>query len=193
VSGPSPAPLPDAACLILLSGGIDSATLLAHARQTWSSVESLFIDYGQAAAAGERAASRTLAAEAGVDHREASFTGPKFGTGEIRGRNAFLVHAALLTWPEAAGAIALGIHGHSVYRDCSPEFVASMQQSLDLHTGGALQLLTPFIGWTKGEVFSLALELGVPLHLTYCCEASGMAPCGMCESCRDREHLLAST
>jgi 7-cyano-7-deazaguanine synthase len=189
------APAEDAiyvACLVLLSGGIDSATLLAHACQTWPRVESLFVDYGQAAADGERAAAQSFAAAAGVDHREVSFAGPTFGAGEIRGRNAFLIHAALLAWPEQAGAIALGIHGHSVYRDCSPEFASLMQQSLDLHTAGAVQLSTPFITWTKGEVFSLALELGISLDLTYCCEASGTAPCGTCESCRDRDHLLAS-
>ena len=182
----------DLACLVLLSGGIDSATLLSHAHQMWPRVESLFVDYGQAAALGERAAARALASEASVDHREASFIGSTFGAGEIRGRNAFLVHAALLAWGEERGAIALGVHAHSVYRDCSPEFAGLMQRSLDLHTGGALQLSTPFITRTKGEVFSLALDLHVPLHLTYCCEASGTAPCGTCDSCRDREHLLAS-
>lgn len=182
----------DLACLVLLSGGIDSATLLLHAQQTWPAVESLFIDYGQAAANAERAAARALAAEAGVRHSEASYVGPVFGVGEIRGRNAFLIHAALLTWPEQTGAIALGIHAHSVYCDCSPDFAALMQRSFDLHTGGAVQLSTPFITWSKGDVFSLALGLHVPLHLTYCCEASATAPCGTCNSCRDRERLFAS-
>lgn len=182
----------DLSCLVLLSGGIDSATLLRHTRDAWPRVQSLFVDYGQAAAEAERTAAHALAAEANVDHHEVSFRGPSFSAGEIRGRNAFLIHAALVAWPEERGAIALGIHAHSVYRDCSPEFASLMQASLDLHTGGSLQLSTPFITWTKGDVFSLALDLGVPLHLTYCCEASARGPCGICESCRDREHLLAS-
>jgi 7-cyano-7-deazaguanine synthase len=182
--------LSDRALLILLSGGIDSATALALACDQGSSPSALFVDYGQAAAAREARSSASIAAFYGAPYRAISCTGVRFGAGEVRGRNAFLLHLGLMAFEATSGLIALAIHSGTLYRDCGPDFVDLMQRSYDFHTGGEIAVVVPFLGCQKRDVLDLALSLGVPLQLTYSCE-SGVTPCGTCLSCRDLEALGA--
>jgi 7-cyano-7-deazaguanine synthase len=177
--------------LILLSGGIDSATALAVASAEKSPVSTLFIDYGQSAAASEGRASAAIARRYGATHRRLAFQGLSFASGEIRGRNAFFLHAALLAFESDAGVITIAVHLGTPYRDCSPQFVRMMQASYDFHTGGAIGVAAPFIDLSKGEVFELATKLKVPIELTHSCEA-GNSSCHRCLSCLDREALIAS-
>lgn len=177
--------------VVLLSGGIDSATALALARGQDYPPTALFVDYGQAAASSEAVASASLAAHYRVPHTTLGLDGLRFGSGEILGRNAMLVHVALLaTSRSGEGTVTIAIHAGTSYRDCSPDFVDLMQRSYDFHTGGKVVLAAPFIDRHKAEVLALAIDMKVPLSLTYSCEA-GNQPCGECLSCRDREVLLA--
>jgi 7-cyano-7-deazaguanine synthase len=178
--------------LILLSGGIDSAAALALICQAGSPVSALFVDYGQGAAASEARASAALAVHFGVKRQTLTCSGSNFGAGEIRGRNAFLTHLALMTFQGETGVVVMGIHAGTVYRDCSSDFVDLIQQSYDFHVGGRISLAAPFVDYFKADVFNLALKIGLPVELTYSCEAAN-EPCGMCVSCCDREELLART
>jgi len=178
-------------CTVLLSGGVDSAAGAASLQRKGHVVGSVFIDYGQAAGEHERAAAAALAEHLALEHRELRIDGLAVPVGEIPGRNALLVHMVLTT-AVAGGAIVLGIHAGTNFRDCSPAFVAAMQDSLDFHTGGSVRLLAPFITMRKPEVFDLAVYYGVPLHLTRSCEAAAAEPCGRCRSCLDMELLGAS-
>jgi 7-cyano-7-deazaguanine synthase len=182
----------DAEAVILLSGGVDSAALAALAKNQGLRASALFVGYGQAAHTAERAASRALAEMYGLPWRELQVEGVRFGHGEIRGRNAFLVHVALLTLDVASCVVYLGIHAGTGYRDCSPDFVGLVQSSLDFHTGGQVRLAAPLLEAHKADVYAFAASLGVPFELTYSCEA-GPTPCGMCASCRDRALLDART
>jgi 7-cyano-7-deazaguanine synthase len=177
---------------VLLSGGIDSAAAAAASVSGADEVRSLFVDYGQAAAAYEREAAAVLAAHLGFEHTELEFKGMGIGNGEIPGRNALLVCTALTASRGAAGAIVLGIHGGTSYRDCSPAFVDVLQDLLDFHSDGAVRLLAPFIEMRKPEVFDLAVHYGIPLHMTRSCEAAAERPCGHCRSCKDLEVIGAS-
>ena len=112
-----------------------------------------------------------------------------FGPGEIRGRNAYLLHTALMEFPTSSGVVALGIHAGTGYVDCSPGFMDVMQRSYDFHTGGKVTVAAPFLNWTKQQVYALAAELNVPLAQTYSCE-SACLPCGECRSCLDRSLLV---
>jgi 7-cyano-7-deazaguanine synthase len=116
---------------VLLSGGIDSATALALAVKTKRSLSALFVDYGQPAAASESAASVAVALHYQVPHRKLRTGDLKFGSGEILGRNAFLLHLAILASANKSGALILAIHSGIPYRDCNIEFVNLMQQSLN--------------------------------------------------------------
>lgn len=177
---------------ILLSGGIDSACLLALcAQQKRDDVDALFVDYGQAAAGPERRAAVEVAAWFGVRLREAQVRIGPIPEGEIPGRNALFVHLALSMASHGPVTVMLGIHAGTGYRDCSPEFVTAMQVSLDAHRDGSAQLAAPFVAWTKADIYAYADAMAVPVRLTYSCEVGTVPPCRACPSCRDREMLRA--
>lgn len=182
----------EAEALILLSGGVDSTALAALAKDQGLRATALFVDYGQAANASEHTSSRAVAEMYGLPWRELQVAGIRFSEGEIRGRNAFLVHLALLALDPPSCVIYLGIHAGTGYRDCGPDFVALVQTSLDFHTGGQVRLAAPFLEAQKSDVYAFAASLDVPFELTYSCE-SGPTPCGICASCRDRALLHART
>ncbi len=176
--------------VVLLSGGMDSTTALALACSASLQVSALFVDYGQSSASSEAAAAAAVADHYSVPYRILRLAGLSFSAGEIRGRNALLVHCALVAFPAETGIVIIGIHGGTSYRDCNPDFVTLMQRSFDFHCDGRLAIAAPFADQLKGDVYNLALQLKAPLALTYSCEA-GNVPCGRCLSCRDREALLA--
>jgi 7-cyano-7-deazaguanine synthase len=182
--------LSDVEAVILLSGGVDSAALAALAKEQGLRASGLFVGYGQAAYTAERSSSRGIAERYGLEWREVQLTGLRFGPGEIRGRNAFFVHLALLVLHEPSCVVYLGVHAGTGYRDCSPEFIELAQSSLDFHTGGQVRLAAPFLEAQKSDVYALAESLNVPFELTYSCE-TGSTPCGACASCRDRATLDA--
>ncbi len=182
----------DVEAVILLSGGVDSAALAALATEQGLHASALFVAYGQAAYTAERASSCAVAQRYGLAWQEVQLGGLRFGQGEIRGRNAFFVHLALLTLPVSSCVVYLGVHAGTGYRDCSPEFIELMQSSLDFHTGGQVRLGAPFLAARKADVYALAKSMNVPFDLTYSCEAAS-TPCGTCASCHDRAMFDART
>jgi 7-cyano-7-deazaguanine synthase len=176
---------PVAENVVLLSGGLDSTTVVASLAHQGLPLRGLYIDYGQGARCEEQAASRAIATYYGIPLQEISLEGVCFGGGEIRGRNAFLLHLGLLALPPIPCVLMIGIHSGTTYVDCGPTFLELQQRSFDLHTAGEVQIAAPFIEMSKGEIFRLAQQLSVPLTLTYSCECGG-EPCGQCLSCLDR-------
>jgi 7-cyano-7-deazaguanine synthase len=181
---------PEAIDLVLLSGGIDSAALAVALAAAGSGLRLLFIDYGQPACRSERAAAGSLGLHLGLALAVLRVEGLDIAEGEIHGRNALLVHLALTTGIRV-GALHIGIHAGTGYRDCSPAFVEVMQSSLDLHCDGRLRLSAPLLAMNKAESVAFARDVGLPFELTYSCERAD-GPCNLCRSCRDREVLLAS-
>ena len=171
--------------LILASGGVDSSTLLWLSVQQGLTPTALFVDYGQPAAKAEGEAVAKICSSLGTPWRRVRYKGTGFGAGEIRGRNAFLLHMALVEFPSNSGVVALGIHAGTGYADCSPEFMEVIERSYEFHTGGAITATAPFLHWTKRDVYQLASNLNVPLALTHSCEADNYA-CQRCRSCLDR-------
>ena len=174
--------------LILASGGVDSSTLIWLSAQQGLRPTALFVDFGQPAAEAENEAVENICDSLGVPWRVARYSGANIDAGEIRGRNAFLLHLALLEFPSSSGVVALGIHAGTGYRDCSPEFMAVMQNSYEFHSRGAINATAPFLNWTKQDIFCLASNLNVPFALTHSCEADNH-PCRQCQSCLDRRML----
>lgn len=176
--------------VVLLSGGLDSTTLVASLLEQRASVSALFVDYGQAAADNERVSARAVADYYGIPLDVITVSGLAFGEGEIRGRNAFLLHTGLLAAPTGPTVLLIGIHGGTAYVDCSAPFVELERRSFDLHTGGEVQVAAPFLAMSKGDLLQLAHDIGVRFELTYSCERGGQ-PCGACLSCLDRAYLSA--
>ena len=177
---------------VLLSGGIDSTACLAYYLAQEFSASALFIDYGQAAGARESTAAKAVCGHYKVPLDKLTVSGVNIREGGyILGRNAFLLHTALLAFNRPSGIIALGVHAGTTYVDCSEQFIQQAQRSFDLYADGRIRIDAPFIGWNKREIWEYSRQVEAPLDLTYSCELGQEQPCGKCISCLDLEALRA--
>ncbi|MBI5330483.1 MAG: 7-cyano-7-deazaguanine synthase QueC [Betaproteobacteria bacterium] len=202
--------------VVLLSGGLDSATALAVARRAGHACHALSLDYGQRHHAELDAARRVAAALGAVEHRvmrldmgafggsaltDANIAVPESPTQGIPvtyvpARNTIMLSLAL-GWAEVldAEAIYIGVNAldYSGYPDCRPEFVQAFQQLADLATkraveGRPIRVEAPLILLSKAEIIRLGLSLGVNYAMTVSCYQADAAgrACGRCDSCRLR-------
>lgn len=179
---------PDA--IVLLSGGIDSAACAAFLAAQGMRVTAVFVDHGQAAAKLESAAVSAIAVELSIEVQRLAFCGADhFGAGEVTGRNGFLVFAALLAAHAHSGVIALGLHAGTPYYDCSPAFLEIINRIVAEYTDNRVQVIAPFIDWTKQDVFDYFVMSGLDIGRTYSCERGESPTCGYCASCLDRKAL----
>jgi 7-cyano-7-deazaguanine synthase len=149
-----------------------------------------FVNYGHPASELEARAANTIAAQYKVPLSTVSVSSSRaFSAGEVMGRNAFIIMAALMFGPRNPEFIAIGIHSGSPYYDCSVPFFERMSILVAEHTDGKCALLAPFLEWTKSEVFEYALSSGLDLSSTFSCEAGTSPTCGSCLSCLDRKVL----
>jgi len=202
--------------VILLSGGLDSATALAIAREQRFACHALSVDYGQRHAA-ELGAARRVAQAAGVrEHRimrvdlagiggsaltDAAIAVPEEPTAGIPvtyvpARNTIML-ALALAWAEVLDAhdifIGVNVLDSSGYPDCRPEFIAAFARVAALATragveGKPCRIHTPLIGWTKAEIIREGTRLQVDYRQTVSCYQADAAgrACGRCDACRLR-------
>ena len=173
--------------VVLISGGIDSASVTAACRQKGIQPSGVFVDYGQPSARSEWRAAQDIARHFGVTIRKVSL-GFQLASqeGEFYGRNALLVLATTGMMEPRPLQIALGIHALSEYYDTTPLFVRHMGRILNGYFGDSVTLNAPFLAESKAEVIEFAKKNHVPLELTYSCEVQNAPACGWCPSCRDR-------
>jgi 7-cyano-7-deazaguanine synthase len=200
--------------VVLVSGGLDSATVLAIAQADGYDCHALAVDYGQRHRSELEAAKRVTAA-AGVPLKILPLDLRAIGGSaltddidvpeqETRGipvtyvpaRNTILLSLAL-GYAEVLGAddIFIGVNAvdYSGYPDCRPEFIDAYQRLARLATkaameGGHMTIHTPLIELTKAEIIRRGAALGVDYGLTVSCyqaDSEGRA-CGGCDSCRIR-------
>jgi 7-cyano-7-deazaguanine synthase len=200
--------------VVLLSGGLDSATALAIAREAGFDCHALALDYGQRHRS-ELAAAKRVAEAAGVplkilpldlraiggsaltddiDVPEDETTG--IPVTYVPARNTIMLSLAL-GYSEVLGAddLFIGVNAvdYSGYPDCRPEFIAAYQAMARLATkagveGAETTIHTPLIDLTKAEIIRQGTALGVDYSLTVSCyqaDEEGRA-CGVCDSCRIR-------
>ncbi len=202
--------------VVLLSGGLDSATTLAIARRDGYDCHALSLDYGQRHHA-ELDAARTVAAQLGaVEHRimrldmgpytGSALTDPGIAVPEtpapgipvtyVPARNTIML-ALALGWAEVldAEAIHIGVNAldYSGYPDCRPAFIDAFQNLADVATrravqGRRIEIRAPLIHLSKARIIRLGAGLGVDYGLTVSCyQASASGlACGRCDSCRLR-------
>jgi 7-cyano-7-deazaguanine synthase len=180
--------------LVLLSGGIDSAACVAFYRQLGHSVSGLFVDYGQPVSAREEKSAFDIAAHYEIPLKKIHCAGPATNyAGEISGRNALLVFAAMLFQPIQKGIVALGIHRGTTYYDCSESFATDLNRIINGYSNGRVALGTPFLKWDKQLIYKFTADTNVPVNLTWSCEIGPKMPCGRCLSCGDRKELHVRT
>jgi 7-cyano-7-deazaguanine synthase len=92
-----------------------------------------------------------------------------------------------------AEAVAYAAHAgdHTIYPDCRPEFVDALAQAALLCDWRPIQILRPFVSWTKGAIVREGVRLGVPFELTWSCYEGEERPCGKCGTCVERAEAFA--
>jgi 7-cyano-7-deazaguanine synthase len=202
--------------VVLLSGGLDSATALAMARSMGFKTHALSVHYGQRHAAELDAARRVAAALGAHEHRimgvdlagiggsaltDANVAVPESpGTGipvtYVPARNTLLLSLAL-GWAEVAGAADLfvGVNAvdYSGYPDCRPEFIHAFERLAQLATKAGVEgtrytIHAPLLAMTKADIIRTGLKLGVDYGITVSCYQADSSgrACGKCDSCRLR-------
>ena len=202
--------------VVLVSGGLDSTTVLAMAQARGYACHTLSFDYGQRHRAELHAAERVSAAMGDVEHKVVRLNLDTIGGSALTdmtiavpeeetegipityvpARNTVFL-AIALGWAEVldASEIFIGVNAvdYSGYPDCRPEFIAAFETMANLATragveGRPLQIHAPLIDMTKGEIISAGVALGVDYSLTVSCyQATAEGlACGRCDSCRLR-------
>ena len=202
--------------VILVSGGLDSATLLAMARAQGYACYTLSFDYGQRHRAELFAAERVSRAVGDVEHKVVTLNLDSIGGSALTdlsiavpeeetegipvtyvpARNTVFL-AIALGWAEVLGAhdIFIGVNAvdYSGYPDCRPEYIAAFERMANLATragveGQKVTVHTPLMAMGKGAIIRAGHALGVDYALTVSCyQASAEGlACGKCDSCRLR-------
>lgn len=202
--------------VVLLSGGLDSATALAIARSEGYVCHCLSIAYGQRHSAELDASVRVAARLGAASHRlihvnldligGSALTDHSIAVPEgaapgipvtyVPARNTLFLSLALgLAEVQGAEALYIGVNAvdYSGYPDCRPEFIAAFEKVAQLATrsgveGMALKIETPLIALSKAEIIRRGTALGVDFAETVSCyQADGQGrACGRCDSCRLR-------
>lgn len=208
--------------VVLLSGGLDSATVLAMARKQGYTCYALSVDYGQRHHAELAAAQRVAEAQGAQELRVVNIDLTGFGGSALTdsniavpespssgipstyvpARNTIMLSLAL-AWAEVLEArdIFVGINAvdYSGYPDCRPAYIEAFERMANLATkaaveGHALSVHAPLLHMSKAEIIAQGTALGVDYAQTVSCYQADEQgrACGVCDSCRLRSAGFAA-
>ncbi|AHH97432.1 7-cyano-7-deazaguanine synthase QueC [Kutzneria albida] len=204
--------------VVVLSGGMDSTTLMAHYAALHHDLIAVTVDYGQRHRREIDSASQ-VAAHYGAEHllvdlsglgavlggsalTDASVPVPDGHYAEqsmratvVPNRNAVLANVAVAVGvARRAGTVALGMHtgDHFIYPDCRPEFHTALRQLVAVANEGfpTPQLEAPFLNWSKADIATHGTRLKAPLGLSWSCYKGGELHCGTCGTCYERREAF---
>jgi len=204
--------------IVIVSGGMDSATLLYHVLDQGHTAKALSVDYGQRHVK-ELDFARKLCEAVDVEHQIADLTAinPLLGNNSLSGRetpipeghyaeesmkqtvvpnrNMILLSVAI-AWAVSNkfDAVAYGAHSgdHAIYPDCRPEFATAMDQAARLCDWNSIELWRPFVDMDKGQIAKRGADLGVPFKMTWTCYKGLDLHCGKCGACVERKEAFAT-
>jgi 7-cyano-7-deazaguanine synthase len=199
--------------IVLLSGGLDSATTLFYAKKKGYGINCLILDYGQRHKR-ELASAQKIAEAAKCRYKIIKIELPWKGSAlldrnisipkkaisgipatYVPARNTIFLSFAL-SYAEAIGASSIFIGANAIdfsgYPDCRPNYYRVFNRLSRLATKSGVEnkpikVKTPLINKTKRDIVLLAKRLKVPLELTWSCYRGSRIPCGVCDSCRLRQ------
>ncbi len=201
----------------IVSGGMDSATLVYHLLDKRREVKCLSFDYGQRHKR-ELLAAEQLCLGKGLSWEKvdltsltsllagSALTSPEIEVPEghyeeesmkatvVPNRNMIMLSIAIgHAISIGADTVAYGAHSgdHAIYPDCRESFATAMDLSAQLCDWKEIRLLRPFIGIDKSGIASIGDKLGVPWSLTWTCYKGGDHHCGKCGSCQERIEAFA--
>ena len=200
--------------IIVLSGGMDSTTLLYYALNLKYEVVAISFDYGQKHRK-ELDYARATCKENNLQHKivdlsilndlapssltrdlplpEGHYTIENMKSTVVPNRNMVMLSLAIsYAIGINADEVWYGAHAgdHTIYPDCRPAFQKAMIQAAALCDWHPVKIVAPFMCWTKGDIAILGTDLGVDYSKTWTCYNGGDIPCGKCASCIEREEAL---
>lgn len=197
-------------CLVVLSGGLDSTTVLYQMINIFGveNVQALTFDYGQRHLKEVWTAEETCKTLGVKWHvvpvmnifKNSALTGDKeVPEGHYEDENmkqtvvpfrntVFLSIAMAVAASNGLNYVAIGVHAgdHAIYPDCRFEFIEVMRKVGLLGDYNKIEILTPFQFETKATIVARGLELGVDYSKTWTCYNGRKMPCGKCGSCVER-------
>ena len=176
--------------VVLLSGGLDSATVLAWMRREGYACHALSFHYGQRHSIELARAAELAQALGALEHKVTEIDLRVFGGSAL---TADIDVPKDRADRDIASDIAIGVNAidYSGYPDCRPEFISAFERLANLATkagaqdGARFRVHTPLQELSKAGIVRLAVELGVPVGRTLSCydPSSEGVPCGHCDSC----------
>lgn len=200
--------------ILILSGGMDSVTLLHFMKNRIAMAVSF--DYGSNHNKEEIECARWQCQELGIRHLiiPISFMKEYFHSSLLEGgdaipkdeyneenmkstvvpfRNGIMLSIAC-GLAESAGLqhVMMANHSgdHSIYPDCRPDFTKAMSEAMKAGTYEGVSLIDPFTNLSKAEIASIGKKIGVDYSHTYSCYCGGKIHCGSCGTCRERKDAL---
>lgn len=199
--------------LVVCSGGLDSVTLAYQVAAERQLTGLLTFDYGQrhkkeiefAALAAKRlnvphhvldiAPIGQLLSSALTDPDthvpEGHYAAETMSATVVPNRNAIMLTVAFgLADSMSADAVAIAVHGgdHFIYPDCRPDFIQAFaaMQALAIGKTPAIELFSPYLNISKGDIAKQSVKFNVPIHETWSCYNGGDIHCGRCGTCVER-------
>lgn len=202
----------------VLSGGMDSTTLLYHLLDIGDETLAISFDYGQRHKKELEYAARCCRKLGVEDHKIIDLSdirclleGSALTSFEVEvpdghyqqetmmatvvpNRNMILMSiAGAYAISQNCRRLAVAVHAgdHALYPDCRPEFISSFAEALKAGNYADIEVYAPFLEWTKTEIAALGLTLGIDYdEETWSCYRGGEEPCGTCGTCVERKEAL---
>ena len=205
----------EGSAVVLVSGGMDSATAAFEAKHRGYDLYFLHTTYGQQTADKESECAQQLAdymdvagflhietdhlarigasslTDDSIDVEEVDLDSDEIPSSYVPFRNANLLSMAT-SYAEAndCSSVFIGAHSedYSGYPDCRPKFFDAFQQVIEVGTKPetSIELVAPFVDWSKTEIAMRGLELNVPYEVTWSCYREEAPACGTCDACAYR-------
>lgn len=201
--------------LIILSGGMDSVTMLYEYRERIALA--LTFDYGSNHAENEIACARLHCDRLGIRHiiipldfihryftssllqggdaiPEGHYTSEKMASTVVPFRNGIMLSIACgMAESNGLKCVMIANHGgdHTIYPDCRDEFIRAMSQAMNAGTDTNVQVFAPYTNISKADIARHGKALGLDYSETWSCYKGGSVHCGKCGTCIERKEALA--